>query len=90
MGINRRDFFRILPTAIGKSDHAIDGSQIKISPIGGVGTLNISLGPEGERRLSALMVLPRMRVDFDFVEVSDEEAQAFMANFDFYYRRGGG
>ncbi|MEM7293410.1 MAG: hypothetical protein AAF420_08465 [Pseudomonadota bacterium] len=90
MGINRRDFFRILPTAIGESQHRIEGSEVHINPVGGSGSLKITLGEESERRLSTLMVLPRMQVDFEFHDTDSGAVQAFMDVFDFYYRRGGG
>ncbi len=90
MGINRRDFFRILPTAIGDSTYRADGDDIVIGPIAGHGVLTITLGAESTRRLSALMVLPRMQVDFVFSGASQTDAEQFMQRFDFYYRRGGG
>ena len=90
MGINRRDFFRILPTSIGNSNYNVDGNRIVIEPIAEKGSLTITLGAEGERRITAIMVLPRMQVDFSFSGVSQAEVDRFMKNFDVYYRRGGG
>jgi hypothetical protein len=90
MGINRRDFFRILPTSIGDSKYHIDENRISIEPIAEKGSLTIVLGAESERRITAIMVLPRMQVDFSFSGVSQPEVDRFMKNFDIYYRRGGG
>jgi len=90
MGINRRDFFRILPTSIGDCNYHIDNDRITIEPIAEKGSLTIALGVEGERRLTAIMVLPRMQVDFSFSGVTQTEVDRFMKNFDIYYRRGGG
>ena len=90
MGINKRDFFRILPTAIGSSTFSVEGDRVTVKPVADQGLLVISLGKEETRRLSALMVLPRMNVDFSFTDVSQEEVDKFMETFDIYYRRGGG
>ena len=90
MGIDRRDFFRILPTSIGDSNYNVDGNRIAIEPIAAKGSLTITLGAEGERRITAIMVLPRMQVNFSFSGVSQVEVDRFMKNFDVYYRRGGG
>ena len=90
MGLDRRDFFRILPTAIGDSSFSNDGNRVIIEPIADSGSLTITLGAEQTRRLSALMVLPRMQVDFAFSGVSQSQVDAFMDTFDIYYRRGGG
>ena len=90
MGLDRRDFFRILPTAIGNSDYKSHGNRVLIEPVVDGGSLTITLGAEESRRLSALMVLPRMQVDFAFSGVAQDEVDQFMQTFDIYYRRGGG
>ncbi len=90
MGIDRRDFFRILPTSIGDSNYNVDGNRIVIEPIAENGSRVITLGAEGKRRITAIMVLPRMQVNFSFSGVSEVEVDRFMKNFDVYYRRGGG
>ena len=90
MGIDKRDFFRILPTAIGSSRHRLDGDRIAIEPIGEAGALTITLGTGDMRRLSASLVLPCMRVEFAFDGASQVEIDRFMDGFDTYYRRGGG
>ncbi len=90
MGINRRDFFRILPTSIGDSNYHVDSDRITVEPIAEKGSLTIVLGAEGERRLTAIMVLPCMRIDFSFSGITRAEVDRFMENFDIYYRRGGG
>ena len=90
MGIDRRDFFRILPTSIGDSKYHIDENRITIEPIAEKGSLTITLGAEGERRITAIMVLPRMQVDFSFSGIAQAEVDRFLKNFDMYYRRGGG
>ena len=55
----------------------------------GDGTVHIRLGPEEVRRI-ALLALPKMRIDFEFVSMDGPARDAFMSHFDLYFRRGGG
>ena len=41
-------------------------------------------------RQIALVRLPRLRVEFEFADVSEAARQAFMRYFDLYTQRGGG
>lgn len=87
MGINRADFFRILPTALDTTDYqrSADGAVLE----NGGKRLEISLGPEGKRTI-ALLSLPVTMVTLAFENYGAEELTSAMARFDLYFRRGGG
>jgi hypothetical protein len=87
MGINHRDFFRILPKALGTEDYERMGDRVRLE--NGDKNLDISLGPEG-RRTIALLSLPVTRVTLQFTNYGEAELADAMARFDLYYRRGGG
>ena len=87
MGINHRDFFRILPTALGTTDYERMGTRIRME--NGEKCLEISLGPEGKRTI-ALMTLPVTMVNLRFTNYGETELTRAMARFDLYFRRGGG
>ena len=87
MGINHRDFFRILPQALGTTDYARTGNRIRMES--GKKRLEISLGPEGKRTI-ALMSLPVTMVNLRFTNYGEAELDDAMARFDLYFRRGGG
>lgn len=87
MGINHRDFFRILPKALGTTDYERTGNKIRMES--GNKRLEISLGPEGKRTI-ALMSLPVTMVNLKFTNYGKAELDDAMARFDLYFRRGGG
>jgi hypothetical protein len=87
MGINHRDFFRILPTALGTTEYERTGTRIRME--NGDQCLEISLGPEGKRTI-ALMTLPMTQVTLRFTNYGETELTRALARFDLYFRRGGG
>ncbi len=87
MGLDHRDFFRLLPRAMGSHEYRVEGSQVYAEV--GMGSLHIVIGPEQLRRI-ALLALPYCEVSFTFHGVTTEEQQAFKAYFDLRYQRGGG
>jgi hypothetical protein len=87
MGINHRDFFRILPQALETEDYQVTGTEIVMGD--GDKRLEISLGPEKVRTI-ALMKLPVTMVTLRLVNYGDDDRKATLARFDLYYRRGGG
>ena len=87
MGINHRDFFRILPKALGTEDYERTGNRIRLE--NGDKILEISLGPEGKRTI-ALMTLPVTRVNVRFTNYGEADLADALARFDLYFRRGGG
>lgn len=87
MGINHRDFFRILPKALGTADYVRTGDRVRLES--GGKCLDISLGAEGKRSI-ALMTLPVTMVNLQFTNYGEAELNDAMARFDLYFRRGGG
>ena len=87
MGLDHRDFFRMLPRAMGEHPYEVDGRAVD-ARVGG-GTLRISLGEERVRRI-ALLALPYTEVSFTFRGTSEAEREAFTRRFELAFRRGGG
>ena len=87
MGINHRDFFRILPSALDSDDYVRSGNSILLED--GAKRLEISIGPEGKRTI-ALLSLPATMVSLRFTNYGEAELNDAMARFELYYRRGGG
>ena len=87
MGVDHRDFFRLLPRAMGEHAYAVDGTTVNV--VVGRGTLRIDLGEEQVRRI-ALLALPFARVSFTFTGTSEAERDAFTRRFELAFRRGGG
>ncbi len=87
MGIGHKDFFRILPRALGSNDYSVDGSRIRFGDE--TRHLQIELSPEGSRTI-ALLTLPVTHVTLVFHGYSEADSKAALHRFDLYYRRGGG
>ncbi len=87
MGFTHKEFFRLLPLAMG--DHAYQVEGLNITSQIHEGSLSIVLGPQQERRI-ALMRIPFCSVDFHFSGVSEQQQQAFKQHFDMHFQRGGG
>ena len=85
MGYTHADFFRLLPGAMGDYPYEVEGLQVR-AQVGG-GTLTITLGPEGQRRL-VLVVIPQTQITFEYVGVSDEDREAFVTYFDLRFMKG--
>ena len=85
MGYTHSDFFRLLPGAIGERPYEVDGLRVRCQL--DTGTLTITLGPEGERKL-VLVVIPCTEIVFDFERVSDEDRLEFMKYFDLRFMKG--
>ena len=88
MGLTYSDFFRSLSQLPGGWVHETysDGATLKYAD----GTIKISLGPQSERRLSALVKIPFMEVIFKYVDLSEAEIDRFQSRFDLTFQRGGG
>ena len=87
MGITHAEFFRLLPRALGPEAYSQDGTRVVRQD--GNRRLEITLGPEGERRL-ALMRVPRTAVTLTFSGYSDDDRGAALALFDRAFQRAGG
>jgi len=85
MGYTHADFFRLLPNAMGETPYKIDG--LTVTGQLETGTVTITLGPEGERKL-VLVVLPRTEITFEYSDVSNEERSDFIKYFDLRFMKG--
>ena len=88
MGLTYSDFFRSLGQLPNGWVHEAysDGATLKFAD----GTIKISLGPQCERRLTALVKIPFIEVIFKYVDLSEEEINRFQSRFDLTFQRGGG
>ena len=88
MGLTYADFFRSLSQLPGGWVHETrsDGATLKYAD----GTIQISLGPQCERRLTALVKIPFIEVIFKYVNLSVAERERFQSRFDLTFQRGGG
>lgn len=87
MAVTHKDFFRILPQAMGQHNYSVDGLVVRGSVDGG--TVTITIGPEQVRKI-ALMVIPYCDVEFRRENVSDDQYDEFKRHFQLRYQRGGG
>lgn len=87
MGVTHAEFFRLLAKALGPGAYSTDGPRV-VRQDGGR-RLEITLGPEGARKL-ALMRVPRTEVTLSFQGYSDAARTAALAIFDRAFQRGGG
>ena len=88
MGLTYADFFRSLsqlPCGWVHETHP-DGATLQYAD----GTIQISLGPQCERRLTALVIIPFIEVVFKYVGLSEAERKRFQIRFDLTFQRGGG
>ena len=87
MAVTHKDFFRILPRAMGQHDYSIDNNTVHASI--GDGSVTITIGEQQVRRI-ALMAIDYCDVDFRFDNLDEQQIVDFQAHFELYYRRGGG
>ena len=85
--ITREEFMRQLPDAAGFMGHSVDGNDIVIG--NGGQRVHIHLTDLGIEDKGALE-LPMQKVDFNFENMSDEDADQFMGHWDQHKLRMGG
>ena len=85
MSINREEFFRFLPAAVGPFFE--DGDTIR--PPGAAGGWLLRLTPLTDHRVGSVVV-PRHRVEIVLEACAEVEGEAFMARFHRAFMRGGG
>ncbi len=85
--IDRAEFLRQLPAAVGDRPFSVEGNVITVQD--GAGRARIRMTELGVKQLGQLD-LPMMRIDFDFTGLSDEKVQAFMVDYDQRTLRGAG
>ena len=76
-----------LPGAVQGRRLLIEGQQATVTVDGG--WLHLHWEVLAPRQI-ALMRLPRMRITYQFEQLSEASRQAFMRHFDLYMQRGGG
>lgn len=87
MAIDHREFFRILPRAMGDRVWSVEGERVDVRTDGG--GIWITLGPEGQRVMARLS-LPATEVTIRWDGVAGAEVQRFLDCFDRHFHRGGG
>lgn len=87
MGLTLADFVRSLPSAIEPLSYDVAGRVFTIAHP--EGSVVISLGATGERRIASLS-LPVTPVAFQFNGLDARARSQFMQRFDRYFQRGGG
>ncbi|MEM7168828.1 MAG: hypothetical protein AAF530_01565 [Pseudomonadota bacterium] len=93
MGITPPDFIRLLPRAVRGWDYEVTAQTVKAATIvvgGAARGVAISIQALADRRITALMVLPRSQVELSFQGLTSAEQQDFLTLFDRAYQRGGG
>ena len=87
MALTHKDFFRILPRAMGQHDYSVEGHSVhaRVSD----GTVKIAIGSQQLRKI-ALMEVPWCKVEFTAENVSKADFNAFSEHFHRYFQRGGG
>ena len=88
MGITHAEFIRLLPRAVKSHHFWVHASHVRIEEGHGK-HIDIELGPEAMRQI-ALMRIATTEVTLSFIGYDDEEREAFLAQFDRSYQRGGG
>lgn len=90
MGYTRVEFMRTLPSALHDYEYTVEGEVITITaPEATDKTMIITLGSEAIRKI-AMIRIPYIHVDFDFSQVDEAVHKRFLAQFDLYFKKGGG
>ena len=87
MGIEHREFFRLLPRALESDDFEVVGDRIQMGD--DTRRMEIVATPSEPRRI-ALMTIPTTRVEIAFHGYTDAEVEDAMRRFDMHFQRGGG
>ena len=87
MALTHRDFFRIIPRALGTDDYVKSGQKVVLE--NGERLLEISLGPERERRIAQLAV-PVTEVTLTFRGYAKADRTAALRLFERMFQKGGG
>lgn len=88
MGIPEAEFFRIAARFLeGRSHHTTGGGFVVED---GGKTLDVSVRRLDDRRITDLIVLPRIAVAFSFAGYDDDGVRTLMTVIDRHFQRGGG
>lgn len=89
MGYNEKEFFRVLPSAIGDYRHVQEGNIVHISHADNNRALELVITPLPDRQLGAFRI-QHIDVQFSFSNMTEEQRNQFMYRFDRRFQRGGG
>jgi len=88
MSATPQEFFRSLVHF--SPERSFDTSKNSFSFDAGDGAAQISYKVIPDRRVTGLLSLPQLEVNIDFDNVSEENQEQFIKDFDLAFRRGGG
>jgi hypothetical protein len=89
MGYNEKEFFRVLPSAIGDYQYTVTRNVVHIGHPDNDQALELRITPLPDRRLG-LMRIQHIDVQFLFSNMTEQQRDQFMHRFDRRYQRGGG
>ena len=89
MGLTEADWHRSLPGAVGRHRLALPAAGQALVQLDGGGELRLRWQVLPPRQI-ALVRMPRLGVDFEFVQTTPEARTGFMRPFDLFMQRGGG
>lgn len=87
MSIDRADFLRLLPAALGGIPFSLHDDEIEAHS--GARRIRIRLSRAGTRSMGSLQ-LPRLQVTLDLAGFPERERSEFLRRFDLAFQRGGG
>ena len=89
MGYSEKEFFRVLPNALGDYQYLKDGARVEITHPDKHHQIQLGLHELPDRQLGAFRI-QRIGVRFTFSNMNADERLAFMQRFDRRFQRGGG
>lgn len=89
MGYNLKEFFRVLPAAIGDYQFSKNNAHVEITHPDNQHQLKLVVSELPDRLLGAFRI-PRVDVQFSFSNMTADERRQFMQRFDSRFQRGGG
>ena len=89
MGYSEKEFFRVLPSALGDYRYAQQGNRVLISHPDNSHDITLDINPLPDRRLGAFRI-ERIDVQFQLLNMDAGERARFMQRFDRRFERGGG
>ena len=87
MSITHREFFRLLPRAVGNAPISRQNGRVIVDA--NEGRVAIFLAAETLRKL-AMLELPVTEITLEFTGFTDAAREAFLARFDLAFQKGGG
>ncbi len=87
MSISHADFYRLLPKVLETYKYSIKSPVINVNIKNG--KLIIQLNEQTTHKIASLE-LPSTKVDFEFINVEENDIDNFFKEFEITYRRGGG